>query len=51
MEIEYVREVKDTFMQIESAKIDNYQMKMIMNNHIPGLLEINYRMVNGKTRY
>lgn len=51
MEIEYVREVKDTFMQIESAKKDNYQMKMIMNNHIPGLLEINYRMVNGKTRY
>lgn len=51
MEIEYIREIRDTYMQMEAAKESGYQMKMITNNEIPGLLKVNSRVVNGRTRY
>ena len=51
MEIEYIREIRDTYMQIEAIKESGYQMKMITNNEIPGLLKVNSRVVNGKIRY
>ena len=51
MEIEYIREIRDTYMQMEASKASGYQMKMITSNEIPGLLRVNSRVVNGKTRY
>lgn len=51
MQIEYIREIRDTYMQVETDNPGGYRMKMIVNNDIPGLLKVNSRVVNGKTRY
>ena len=51
MQIEYIREIRDTYMQIETENPGGYRMKMIINNDIPGLLKVTSRVVNGKTRY
>lgn len=51
MQIEYIREIRDTYMQIETENPGGYRMKMIINNDIPGLLKVVSRVVNGKTRY
>lgn len=51
MQIEYIREIRDTYMQIETENHGGYRMKMITNNEIPGLLKVASRIVNGKTRY
>ena len=51
MQIEYIREIRDTYMQIETDNPGGYRMKMITNNEISGLLKVTSRVVNGKTRY
>lgn len=51
MRIEYIREVRDSYMQITAEnESDNYQIKMLENNEPDGFLKLTVRRVDGINR-
>ena len=50
MNIRYKRKANESLMVIkdERIKLNNYKIKMIMKNKIPGLLEIYTSILNGE---
>ena len=53
MKVEYERELRHTWMSVEVEKeySEDYQMRMIQNNHISGLLIMHGQGVDEKSRY
>lgn len=52
MKVEYIRELRNSYMQImgETGEVD-YQMKMMESNEPSGFLKLSLRNINDETRY
>lgn len=51
MEVEYIRELRDSYLQLTGEITDDYGMKMLLGRKIAGFLEVTERIVNGECRY
>ena len=52
MKTEYVRELRNSYMQITGAGSEvDYQMRMVESNEPEGFLKLSFREVNDEVRY
>lgn len=51
MKIEFTRENSGNYLMIKDEETDSFEMRMIRNNDINGLLSVNTRQVNNQYIY
>ena len=51
MKTEYTRELRENYLKIVSDTIEDYGIKMLKGQEIPGLLKVMERKINGESHY